>query len=128
MIDQNVEEGIERYIKHVRKMSLLTDEQIKIIVSHIYSQNPDSVGIMGTNIEEYINKIRQMAMRSDAELRSLLRDAAAKDQALRDTFEDASQKKLLSEIKEMAKDIRGDPKKFARRVDDFSQNIDMTNI
>lgn len=123
MIDQNIEEGIERYIRHVRKMSLLTDDQIKAIASHIYNQNPDSIGITGIDIEGYINKTRQMATYSDAQLRSFLRDASAKDQTLRDIFEDAAQKKLLSEIKEMAKDIKGDPRKFARRVDDFSFGI-----
>lgn len=122
-LSPEIEEGIERYIKHIRRMSLLTDDQIKTIVSHIYNQNSGSIEIIGTNIENYINKIRQMAVYDDTQLRSLLRDTAIKDQTLRDIFENAAQKKLLSEIKEMAKNIRGDPRKFARRVDDFNSNI-----
>jgi len=117
MINQNIEDGIDRYIRHVRKMALLTDEQIKIMISHIYTQDSKSIGAIGSNIDSYITNIRQMALLSDAQIRSSLRDAATKDPALQEMFEDAAQKKLLSEMKDMAKDIKSDPRKFARRVD-----------
>lgn len=117
MINQNIEDGIERYIRHVRKMSSLTDDQIKIMISHIYGQGQDSTGITGINVDRYIREIRQMALVSDAQLRSSLRDAASKDPELQNMFEDAAQKKLLSEMKDIAKDIKSDPRKFARRVD-----------
>lgn len=116
MIDQNIEDGIERYIRHVRKMSLLTDTEIKFMISRVYDQDPDSIGITSADIDGYINKIRHMSSLSDVQLRSNLRDAAAKDPALRDTFENAVQKKLLSEMKDMAKDIHSNATKFARRV------------
>jgi hypothetical protein len=34
-------------------------------------------------------------------------------------YQDTSQKKLLDDIVKMSRDIKGDPKKFARRVDDL---------
>jgi len=86
------------------------------MISHIYGQNPDSVGITGINIDRYIEEIRQMAFLSDAQLRTSLRDAASKDPALQNMFEDAAQKKLLSEMKDIAKDIKSDPRKFSRKV------------
>lgn len=120
MIDRDIEEGIERYIKHIRKMSALTDDQIKIMISHIYGQDPDYIGIISANIDGYIAKIRQMALLNDTQLRSNLRNAAAKDPTLQDIFEDAAQKKLLSQMKDIAKDIKSDPRKFARKVDAFT--------
>ena len=119
MIDQNIEDGIERYIRHIRKMSQLTDYQIELMISHVYGQDPDSIGIMRSNIDSYISKIREMSSLSDTQLRSNLRDAANKDPALKEVFEDAAQKKLLAEMKDMAKKIKSDPRKFARKVDKF---------
>jgi hypothetical protein len=116
MIDRNIEEGIDRYIKHVRKMSLLTDQQIKIMITSLYQSNPDSIGVIGANIDSYIENIRRMSTYNDDQLRSNLRNAVEKDPALKDVFEDASQKKLLSDMKNMAKDIHADGTKFARRV------------
>lgn len=112
-----IDDGIEIYIKHVRRMSLLTDEQIRIMISHIYSQDPSSVEIAGINIDDYISKIRQMSLLSDTQLRTSLKDAAAKDPALREVFEDSAQKKLFSEMKNMAEDVKSDPRKLARKVD-----------
>lgn len=106
-MDIEIEEGIERYIKHVRRMSLLTDDQIKAIIS--YANNPQS---------DYIDKIRQLALYSDDQLKSILRDAANRDPELRNVFIESSHKKLLSELTEMAKDIKSDPRKFARKIDE----------
>ena len=115
MTDQNIEDGIERYIKYVRRMSLLTTEQLTDALGRAFDINPDSY--IGINLESHISHIRQMATLTDDQLRKKLIDATIKDPALRDTFEDAAQKKLLSEMKNMAKDIKSDARKFARKVD-----------
>ena len=116
MINQNIEDGIERYIKHVRKVSLLTDDQIKMMIYNMCCQNPDTIGIV-TDMDLYVKNIRQVSSFSDEQLRSNLRNAAGKDPALQDVFEDAAQKKLFSDMKDIAKDIKSDPRKFARKVD-----------
>lgn len=120
MTDQNIEDGIERYIAYIRRMNVLNDEQLTVVLSRAFNQNPDSY--MGINLESHKSHIRQMATLTDDQLRKKLRDTAAKDPALRDTFEDAAQKKLLSGMKNMAKDIKSDARKFARKVD---SNIDL---
>lgn len=76
-MDPDIMEGIERYIRHIRQMSLLTDDQLRIILSKAAEENPDMF----------------------------------------QTFKNAANKKLFQDIKKTAKDMTGDPVKFARKVD-----------
>ncbi len=117
-MDRNVEEGIERLIKHIRRMSLLTDEQLRTVVSHAIANNPDSYMGIGIDIEGYIAYIRNMSMLTDDQMRHAFKDSA-NDPVMSEIFEDAAKKKALLEMQKMAKDIRVDPKRFARRVDDL---------
>lgn len=79
-LDVDIEESIKRYIKHVRQMALLTDEQITL----------------------------------------LLRQKAIEDPAMFESLKIGATKKMIAEVKKAAKDIRGDARKFARQVDDFT--------
>jgi hypothetical protein len=72
-----IEEMVEGQLKYIRRMSLLTDDQIRIIIRQKIMQKPDMI----------------------------------------DHYQDTSQKKLLDDIVKMSRDIKGDPRKFARRVD-----------
>lgn len=111
----NIEDGTERYIAYIRRMNTLNDEQLATVLGRAFNQNTDSY--IGINLESHMSHIRQMATLTDDQLRKKLRDAAAKDPVLQDTFEDAAQKKALSDMKNMAKDIKSDARKFARKVD-----------
>lgn len=80
MLDVDIEESISRYIKHIRQMSMLTDEQITM----------------------------------------LLREKALSDPSTFEALREGAMKKAFAEVKKAAKDIRGDARKFARQVDDFT--------
>ena len=117
-MDQDIETGIERLIKHIRRMSLLTDDQLRTITNHAITNNPDSYMGMGTDIEGYINYIRKTSILTDDQLRHTFREST-NDSAMRKIFEDAAKKKALLDMQKMAKEIKGDPRKFARRIDDL---------
>jgi hypothetical protein len=117
-MDRNMEDGVERLIKHIRRMSLLTDEQLRSIINHAITNNPDSYMGIGTDIEGYIAYIRNMSKLTDDQIRHAFKDSA-NDPVMREIFEDAAKKKALLEMQKIAKDIKGDPKRFARRVDDL---------
>ena len=117
-MDRNIEEGIERLIKHIRRMSLLTDDQLRTVISHAIANNPDSYMGIGIDIEGYIAYVRNMSMLTDDQMRHTFKDSV-NDPVMSEIFEDAAKKKALLEMQKMAKDIRGNPKKFARRVDDI---------
>lgn len=74
-----IEEMIEGQLKYIRRMALLTDDQIRTIIRKKIAENPDMIS----------------------------------------HYQDTSQKKLLDDITKMSRDIKGDPTKFARRVDDL---------
>lgn len=71
-------------------------------------------------IERYIHHVRTMASMTDDQLRMVLKQAAVDNPAMFDTFKQSTKKKALLDIKKMAKDMRGDATKFARKVDDVS--------
>jgi hypothetical protein len=68
------------------------------------------------SIERYIAHVRQMAALSDGDLRLLLTKAAQENPEMFEAFSQASAKKDTIEMKKMAKDIKTDPKKIARKV------------
>lgn len=81
MLDSDIEESIVRYIEHIRRMALLTDDQITMLLRQVATENPGAFDV--------------------------LKDAAQK-KSLHDAMKD---------MKQAAKDIRGDARKFARKVD-----------
>lgn len=68
------------------------------------------------SINRYINHIRTMAALSDDEMRLLLIKAAEERPEIFAAFSGASMKRDIAEMKKMAKDVHGDPIKFARKV------------
>lgn len=79
MLNSDIEESIERYIVHIRRMNLFTDEQLTL----------------------------------------LLRQKAIEDPSMFDALKDGTMKKAFAEMKRAAKDIGGNPVKWARKVDDL---------
>lgn len=121
-MDKKIEEGIDRYIKYIRRMnSLSTDELLVVLLASYNQDEEDYIGmaIGGAGLEGHVSHIREMGMLSDDKIRKWLRDAIYKDKdpVLSEVFESVAKKRSLLETKKMAKDIRGDPTKFARRVD-----------
>lgn len=112
----NMNDGIERLIKYIRRMSTLKDDQLRTILSHAIDKNPDSYTGLGIDIEGHIAYIRNMAMLSDDQIRDFLKKSVD-DPVMCDIFGDAAKKRALVDMQKMAKDIKGDARKFARRVD-----------
>lgn len=110
--DLDVKEGIERYIGYIRRMSLLTDDQLRIVLGQTSIQG------IGTNTEGHISHIRKMAVYADDQLRQYLIQAS-NDPVMLEIFKNSAKRKALQDIKKMARGMQGDPRKFARRVDDF---------
>lgn len=67
-------------------------------------------------IESHIRYIRRMASLDDNQIRALLRIKIAENSSIVEKFKDIKMKKQLDEIKLMAKDIKTQPDKIARRV------------
>jgi hypothetical protein len=121
-MDKKVEEGIERYVKYIRRMNMLSSEELLVVLMSAYSQYESDyigMGVGGAGLEGHINHIREMGMLSDDKIRKWLRDSVYKDKdpVLSEVFESAAKKRSLLETKKMAKDMKGDPVKFARKVD-----------
>ena len=76
-----------------------------------------------TIIEEMVDGqlkyIRRMALLTDDQIRSVIRQKIAERPDMISHYQDTSQKKLLDDIVKMSKDMKGDPTKFARKVDDL---------
>lgn len=121
-MDKKVEEGIERYIRYIRRMNSLSSEELLVVLMNMYNQdNEDYIGMAvgGAGLEGHIQHIREMGMLSDDQIRKWFRDSVYKDKdpVLTEVFESVAKQKSLIDAKKMAKDIRGDPRSFARKVD-----------
>lgn len=117
MANINIEEGIDRLIGYTRRMNLLNDEQLRLLLGVAIQRNPDSYTGIGIDIEGHINWIRQMAILTDDQIRSSL--AQTKDPLIIEIFEDSAKKKALLAMQEMAKDIKSNAKFIARKVDEL---------
>ena len=121
-MDKKVEEGIERYIGYIRRMNSLTGEELIVVLGSMYNRDNEEyigMGIGGAGLEGHIDHIREMGMLSDDQIRKWLRDSVYKDRdpVMIEVFESSEKKKSLLDAKRMAKDIKGDPRKFARKID-----------
>lgn len=116
--DNKIEEGIDRYIKYIRRMNSLSDNDIMVVLGVAYNQNPDSYTSIGIDINGHVGHIRSMAMKSDDQIRKELRDSVYKDKdpVMIEIFEDAAKKKAIMDMQKMIGDIKTDAKKFARKV------------
>lgn len=75
--------------------------------------------VIGEMVEGQLKYIRRMALLADDQIRSIIRQKIVERPDMISHYQDTSQKKLLDDIVKMSKDIKGDPTKFARRVDDI---------
>lgn len=121
-MDSKTEEGIERYIRYIRRMNSLSGQELIVVLGSMYNKDNEDyigMGIGGAGLEGHISHIREMGMLSDDKIRKWLRDSVYKDKdpVLSEVFESAAKQKSLLDAKRMAKDIRGDPTKFARKID-----------
>ena len=120
-MDKKVEEGIQRYIGYIRRMNSLSHDEALIALMSMYKQDGEEYIAMGigSDIEGHISHIREMGMLSDDKIRKWLRDSVYKDKdpVLTEVFESAAKQKSLLDTKKAAKDIRADPRKWARKID-----------
>lgn len=118
MLDSKIEEGIERFVKFIRKMNKLNNQQLEILISLKIAENPDHYHSLGINIEGYVQWLRQVGMMSDDMIRKHLRDEVEinKDPIFFELFEDAAKKKAIIDMQEAAKNLKSDPMLFAKKI------------
>lgn len=68
-------------------------------------------------VDSQVNYIRRMAMLPDEQLRILLTQQILQHPHLIDNYEEEEQKKMVHDITKAAKDVKSNPIKFARKVD-----------
>lgn len=118
-MDKELEQGIDIYIKHIRKMAKLTDQQMALLMmSHAIENNETLNTINRMNpdvmhaIDDQIKHIRKMQNLTDKEIRDVL----IKNN-MQEVLREGALKRNLKDIANAAKDIKGDPRMFARKVD-----------
>jgi len=120
-MDKELEQGIEIYIKHIRKMAKLTDQQMALLMtSHAVENNETMSTLNGINpdimqaVDDQIKHVRQMQNLTDVQIKDVL----IKNN-MQETLREGALKRNLKDIAKAAKDIHGDPRKFARKIDRF---------
>lgn len=120
-MDKELEQGIEIYIKHIRKMAKLTDQQMALLMtSHAVENNETMNTLNGINpdimqaVDDQIKHVRQMQNLTDVQIKDVL----IKNN-MQETLREGALKRNLKDISKAAKDIHGDPRKFARKIDRF---------
>ncbi len=68
-------------------------------------------------VDSQVNYIRRMAMLTDEQLRLVLTKQLIEHPHLIDNYDQEEQKKMFSDMKKAAVDVKANPIKFARRVD-----------
>ena len=118
-MDKELEQGIDIYIKHIRKMSKLTDQQMALLMtSHAIENNETIETLKRMNpdmthaIDNQIKHVRKMQSLTDVQIRDVLLKSN-----IQETLREGASKRNLKDIADAAKDIRSDPRKFARKVD-----------
>ena len=120
-MDKPLEEGINIYIKHIRKIAKLTDQQMELLMTSNAVENSetlDTLGKMNPNIMDAINgqikHVRQMQSLTDDQIKDVLLK-----NNMQQILREGALKRNLKDIANAAKDIQGDPRRFARKIDRF---------
>lgn len=120
-MDKELEQGIDIYIKHIRKMAKLTDQQMALLMtSHAVENNEtlNNLDKMNPNIMDAIDgqikHVRQMQNLTDIQIRDVLLK-----NNMQEVLREGALKRNLKDIADAAQDIHGDPRKFARKIDRF---------
>lgn len=118
MEDDRINEGIERFLKYIKRMNTLSNEQLRLLTEKMISQDPIYYTSVGITIEGHIDFVRQMALLGDNMIRKFLIDQVNvnKDPVWIELFEDAAKKKAILNMQKLAKDMKVNPKEWARKV------------
>lgn len=120
-MDKELEQGIDIYMKHIRKMSKLTDQQMALLMTSQAVENNETLETLNRMnpdimhaIDDQIKHIRKMQSLTDVQIRDLLLKSD-----MQEILREGALKRNLKDVTKAAKDIRGDPRKFARKIDRF---------
>lgn len=117
-INPKIEKEIERFIKYIRRMNSITDDtQLEFLLQACYSRNQDSYTSIGIDIPGHIKFIREMSRKTDDKIRQELQKQYEWDFTIQDIFENSSKRVAIREMTDAAKDMKSNPKTFARKVD-----------
>ncbi len=117
-LNPKIENEIERFIKYIRRMNSITDDtQLEFLLQACYSRNQDSYTAIGIDLPGHVKFVREMSRYSDDKLRQMLKNQYSWDFTIQDIFENSSKKVAIREMTDAAKDMKSDPRKFARKID-----------
>lgn len=118
-LDPKIEKGIQRFIKYIRRMdSIKDDNQLEILLQICTTKNPDSYTSIGIDLPGHVTFIRQMALRTDDQLRDyFVKQINNNDLVYQDIFTNAEKQRAIKDMQQSAKDLKADPRQFARKVD-----------
>lgn len=120
-MDKELEQGMDIYIKHIRKMAKLTDQQMALLMTSHAVENSETLSTLDrmnpnimSAIDGQIKHVRQMQNLTDDQIKAVLIKSN-----MQEILREGALKRNLKDIAKAAKDIHGDPRKFARKVDKF---------
>ncbi len=120
-MDKELELGIEIYIKHIRKMAKLTDQQMALLMTSHAVENSETLNTLFfffsdimQAIDDQIKHVRQMQNLTDIQIRDVLLK-----NNMQEVLREGALKRNLKDISDAAKDIRSDARRFARKIDRF---------
>jgi len=120
-MDKELENGISIYIKHIRKMAKLTDQQMALLMTSHAVENSETLNTLDKinpdimhAIDDQIKHVRQMQNLTDIQIRDVLLK-----NNMQEVLREGALKRNLKDIAKAAHDIHGDPRMFARKIDRF---------
>jgi len=118
MLNNKVKEGIERFVKFARRMNTLSDDELRFLITAKISEDPIHYNSIGIDVDGYVNWLRQVGMASDDQIKKRFEDEVEvnKDPVYYEIFEDHDKKKAIIDMTKAAKDMKSDPRSFARSV------------
>jgi hypothetical protein len=118
-MDKELEQGIDIYIRHIHKMSKLTDQQMALLMTSYVFENSETLETLSrmnpdimTAINSQIEHVREMQNLTDAQIRDVLLK-----NNMQEILREGALKRNLRDIANAAKDVKSDARKFARKVD-----------
>lgn len=99
-------------------MNQLNDEQMDILLGIKIKEDPTYYTSIGITIEGHRNFIREMSIRTDDQLRDyFVKQVKNNDLVYQDIFSNAEKQNAIKEMSIAAKDLKSDPRNFARKID-----------
>lgn len=120
-MDKELEQGIDIYIRHIRKMSKLTDQQMSLLMTSQAVENNETLETLNRMnpdimhaIDDQIKHVRKMQSLTDVQIRDLLLK-----NNMQEILRESALKRNLKDMANAAKDIRSNAAKFSRKIDRF---------